>query len=270
MIKLGNTNIANVRLGDTPIIRAYQGDALVWGEPPLYDAEIEYLENSVEGGGTAYIELDYIPKDQDNECYAVFELLGYPEGMNFAQWFGCYVTDNTDIYRISQYGKNLDSINAYFNSKYGKIQVFSNIQNNVRYNIYLGNGIATVNGVTQEIQTLKGDDNTAAIRIFVSNNTKGWTYGRMYSLKWIKDGNVVFDLIPVRKGDVGYMYDKVSKKLYGNKNNDGSKFILGPDVTSTLTTRKSAKRYSPEETPTIEELQEEPIIGENGNYNESY
>ena len=42
------------------------------------------------------------------------------------------------------------------------------------------------------------------------------------------DGTVLIrDFIPVRKGHVGYMYDKVSKRLFGNSGT-GS-FILGPD-----------------------------------------
>ena len=36
------------------------------------------------------------------------------------------------------------------------------------------------------------------------------------------------DLVPVRIGSTGYMYDKVSGNLFGNSGT-GS-FILGPDV----------------------------------------
>ena len=40
----------------------------------------------------------------------------------------------------------------------------------------------------------------------------------------------VCDLIPVRKGTTGYMYDKVSGTLYGN---DGTgDFVLGNDITT--------------------------------------
>ena len=38
------------------------------------------------------------------------------------------------------------------------------------------------------------------------------------------------NLIPVRKGTVGYLYDKVSGQLFGNANSTGA-FTLGPDVT---------------------------------------
>jgi hypothetical protein len=42
---------------------------------------------------------------------------------------------------------------------------------------------------------------------------------------------LVRDFIPVRVGNIGYMYDKVSKKLFGNSGQGN--FILGNDITST-------------------------------------
>ena len=53
--------------------------------------------------------------------------------------------------------------------------------------------------------------------------------GRIMSAK-IKDAeyNILRDFIPVRVGNVGYMYDKVSGQLFGNSGT-GS-FILGPDT----------------------------------------
>ena len=44
---------------------------------------------------------------------------------------------------------------------------------------------------------------------------------------WDED-SLLLDLIPVRKGQVGYMYDKVSRQLLGNQGTGD--FILGPDV----------------------------------------
>lgn len=47
------------------------------------------------------------------------------------------------------------------------------------------------------------------------------------SFKLLVNGTLVRDFIPVRVGQVGYLYDKVSGKLFGN---DGTgAFILGPD-----------------------------------------
>ena len=57
-----------------------------------------------------------------------------------------------------------------------------------------------------------------------------WT-GLCYYFKLVTvEGETVLDLIPVRKDGVGYMYDRVSEKLYGNAADSGA-FIIGPDKT---------------------------------------
>ena len=70
---------------------------------------------------------------------------------------------------------------------------------------------------------------TSPIFIFALNNAGNaqcWT-GRIYSAKISKGTTIVMDLIPVRVGTTGYMYDKVSGQLFGN---DGTgNFILGND-----------------------------------------
>lgn len=60
-------------------------------------------------------------------------------------------------------------------------------------------------------------------------NVNGFT---LYSCKWTLNGNLIYDLIPVRVGQVGYLYDKVSGELFGN---DGSNdFIIGGDIGETI------------------------------------
>jgi len=60
---------------------------------------------------------------------------------------------------------------------------------------------------------------------------KNWKF-RLYEF-WITDanGNQKLDLVPVRLGKNGYLYDIVSKKLYGNSGTEAD-FVLGPDITS--------------------------------------
>lgn len=69
------------------------------------------------------------------------------------------------------------------------------------------------------------------IRLFGSAGTTGnytkWS-GKIYWAKISQGSNVVMDLIPVRIGQVGYLYDKISGQLYGNKGT--GVFILGADV----------------------------------------
>jgi hypothetical protein len=54
-----------------------------------------------------------------------------------------------------------------------------------------------------------------------------WLKGRIYYLWMLRDGKLVFDAIPVREGSTGYLYDRVTKQLFGNAGT-GS-FVLGPD-----------------------------------------
>lgn len=69
------------------------------------------------------------------------------------------------------------------------------------------------------------------IRLFGSAGTTGnytkWS-GKIYWAKISQGSNVVMDLIPVRIGQVGYLYDKISGQLYGNKGS--GVFVLGADV----------------------------------------
>lgn len=53
-------------------------------------------------------------------------------------------------------------------------------------------------------------------------------HAKIYYAKVWKDGDLVRDMIPVRVGQVGYMYDRISGQLFGNVGS-GS-FTLGADV----------------------------------------
>jgi len=70
---------------------------------------------------------------------------------------------------------------------------------------------------------------TFPIFIFALNyagNAQCWA-GRIYAAKISRGTTIVMDLIPVRVGTTGYMYDKVSGQLFGNAGSGD--FILGND-----------------------------------------
>lgn len=50
---------------------------------------------------------------------------------------------------------------------------------------------------------------------------------RIYSLKMVDAGVVIRDFIPVRVGSVGYLFDRITKKIYGSPL---GAFSVGPDV----------------------------------------
>jgi hypothetical protein len=81
----------------------------------------------------------------------------------------------------------------------------SDVSNNTSYSV-VGIFGRTVNGVIQ---------------------TQTMSSIRCYSFKLAENKTVIFDSIPVRVGNVGYMYDRVSGQLFGNSGT--GEFILGAD-----------------------------------------
>lgn len=81
----------------------------------------------------------------------------------------------------------------------------------------------------------KTQNSDASIFMFArntDNNAPIPTNGmRLYYCQMTYDGVLARDFIPVRVGQVGYLYDKVSGELFGNANSTGA-FSFGIDVTT--------------------------------------
>ncbi len=218
MINIGG-NIGELYVDSTPIEKAYIGSQLVWerdSPAPKYDAEVEYLQSS----GTQYIETNIIPNA------------------------------NTGIYVKGQRVSGSDSF----------IVGLRNNTSNTRWAIgrasgwYFGYGTLLSNRYNVTIaecwmnyknsKTIKCNDSVETslpslsftpvynIRLFGSAGVNAaytkW-YGRIYAVQITQGTEIIMDLVPVRKDTTGYMYDRVSKTLFGNSGT-GS-FTLGPDVT---------------------------------------
>lgn len=71
---------------------------------------------------------------------------------------------------------------------------------------------------------------TYSILLFGYNNkgTVRYCACRIYNVKISQGSEIVMDLIPVRVGTIGYMYDTVSGQLFGNAGTGN--FILGNDI----------------------------------------
>ena len=94
---------------------------------------------------------------------------------------------------------------------------------------YLNSSTFTENGGTARQLSDLGFTPTLPIFIFAINyagDAQCWT-GRIYAAKISRGTTIVMDLIPVRVGTTGYMYDKVSGQLFGNAGTGD--FILGND-----------------------------------------
>ena len=191
-----------------------------------YDAEIEYLEST----GTQYIDTDIIlTKNFQIEMNAAFI---YKSG--FQVLIGSYVNSsiygtplgiNGNGYPYIQVGDGNSYV--YFTSSVDYVDSV------MRLWVAEGNGSTqylTYNGTTKS-KAITGDLPTITMYLFARSNTSGagnYTYAKIGKTSITINGVLVRNFIPVRVGQVGYMYDKVSGQLFGNSGTGN--FILGPDV----------------------------------------
>jgi len=61
-----------------------------------------------------------------------------------------------------------------------------------------------------------------------SGQAAWFSAARLYGFKITRSGIPICDYIPVRKGSIGYLYDRASGQLFGNAGTGA--FILGPDI----------------------------------------
>lgn len=186
----------------------------------LYDAEIEYLEST----GTQYIDTGLVIPQTTAEVKCVFQL-------EFTS-IPAYVTAS-DMYIVSLPNAGIQVYIA--NSKMYNQGAASN-------NIYTGKEYLIETITTANKRTIQINEGKILSQIF----NRGISGQHLYLLgdeefglngrnskakhlfyKVFFDDVLILDLIPVRKGNVGYMYDKVSGELFGNVGT--GQFILGPD-----------------------------------------
>lgn len=177
-----------------------------------YDAEIEYLEST----GTQWIYPDYNSGNssiisiaaQLTSLTAQRRIIGNDSG-----YFEIYITGGINWGAASNGATTSSNITADTNAHIFKID-------NVANKAYLDNSSWNI--------THNGASYYNKVGLFGRlNNNVGCT-GRIYSAQIYEGSVLVRDLIPVRVGNVGYMYDRVSGQLFSNQGT-GS-FVLGPDV----------------------------------------
>jgi len=192
----------------------------VMGKRLPYDAEIEYLESS----GTQWIDTGIYPT---NTIVAKLKFMNLESTGNVI--FGMYDGENNS-YRYFNFGKD-----SYFDTGEG-VRKNRLIANNIKvhpneiYEIELGNKYIK-NIITDTIKYGTVYNFTFNKTLTLNNyNNNNFSKNRWYHVEIFDNTTLILNLIPVRIGTRGYMYDKVSKQLFGNSGT--GEFILGPDVTS--------------------------------------
>lgn len=187
-----------------------------------YDAEIEYLE----GDAGTLINTE-VPGHRNLEIDISYSVSGWSR---YAGIYGNYVNEQTQCVRAilnsSDNGGGYIYVGQLASYGLGASVGRKNMNNRI---VASSTGI-TVNGSSVGLPTgYTGNENSTNIAIFAQHiNANPTAIGlRVKSFKMTKDGVVLRDFIPVRIGLVGYMYDKVSGRLFANAGT--GEFILGPD-----------------------------------------
>lgn len=180
-----------------------------------YTHKIEYLQSS----GTQYIDTEIIP--DANTCFRV----------------DTTITNNGDIQMGAYYNMNyrfhMGKYSNAFSFGIGNKQITPVNHDNNRHTFEINSGgTAKLDDTSYDVGAAYAGTGINHPICLCARNTNGTVdhniQGNLYSAQIYQGGVLVRDMYPVRVGQVGYMYDRVSKRLFGNSGT--GTFTLGPDV----------------------------------------
>lgn len=223
---IGNTEVGQMFLGSTEIGQAYLGSTKVWekgGVQLPYDAEIEYLQTD----GNAYINT--LLASGNDAMEFKFRVTSFS---SYGAIFGNYVAEASNVYRLILTNANNGTYYANAGNKAGNALTVTSININRDHVVSMNRTAITVDGRSLSFANTQGAQNTTNYALFARNiNGERINSGtRIYYFKITQGDTLVRDFIPVRVGQVGYMYDKVSGQLFANAGSGN--FIIGNDKTT--------------------------------------
>lgn len=189
-----------------------------------FDAEIEYLESD----GTQYIDTEFKANTTTTKIETQLKVneLGSTIGVMGSRNTAA-ATDATscNIFLMSDNKFRLDWVDGAGSKGY------NNVIDSEKYTISMTRGLAIINGTeitASNTESINQNGNFLIFRFYRGSAPSPSSFkGRFYYFKIYSNNVLVRDLIPVRKGTTGYMYDKVSGNLFGNSGTGD--FILGND-----------------------------------------
>lgn len=228
MIEIGGTKIAKAYLGSTELANIAIGDELLLSSEPAplpYDAEIEYLKSS----GTQYINTGILPDDTTKvELRGVFK---YSAGTTR---FGSRAGSTSLQFDVITGSDNKARIDfGTGNKTYSQWAVGQHIFSTIIIDASTKNAAVEYGGniVTHTYTTSFPRQSSYPLTLFAFNNAGNIVLASdmtVSSFRCWKSDALFMDMIPVRVGTTGYMYDKVSKTLFGNAGTGD--FVLGNDI----------------------------------------
>ena len=211
----------------------------------LYDAEIEYLDSNLSRTYKNYIDTGIIP--YDNHTIRFVTSVMFANKQRRAVISNYSNTSNKPSFSVELYIQSSDERLRTYSTPTGSSQNISNIDTvSLPVDTYIDID-ATIDFdekkwyVTYEFNgdqyTFNGNVYNTTYRcvdsllLFCDHRSDASAIAYPLKMKFMKiivDDVLTRDYIPVRKGTIGYMYDKVSKKLFGNSGTGN--FLLGQDI----------------------------------------
>ena len=202
------------------------------GHHKPYDAEVEYLEvNTSNVNERAWIDTGYVP-NANTKIYTKF--VCYDGYADYCGLIGMRFNNKNEGRILVVCPSSLTTANrtgSMGSLSYGPNTYNDKIIHTLEYN--LKDKFAKLDDTSYSLKNaVILFTNEPTLSLFRNNgypaDELGFAAnGRIYYIK-IVENDVVLDMIPVVKNGIGYMYDKVSEKLFGN---DGpGNFIIGPDI----------------------------------------
>lgn len=191
-----------------------------------YDAEVEYLESTGEQWIDTGVTMTYDLFDSAETAITVLPTGQTRSTYNFfgdgTAWYSGYT--------FGYYGEYTLQASNGFRATQGPVKFSGTLPKTLTVN---KNGFAIDSEVAD---TNKSSSKTTSGTLLLFGCRRNGVFftatpfsGRIYLAKMVSNRVSIFDFIPVRVGDVGYMYDRVSGQLFGNQGT--GEFIVGPDKT---------------------------------------
>lgn len=184
-----------------------------------YDAEIEYLEST----GTQYInsEITFV---YDTDIIDISTNIAFTSNserqLNGANGFLFWGINASGKFEVGQTAAG--NYNSNFHSWELHCQKGQKVSAKIDNTTYYGSAAVDNRQTLYYIYLCALCSSTAP-----TGNPGFYAKQKIKRTTITKNGVLVRDFVPVRVGNVGYMYDKVSGKLFGNAGTGN--FILGPD-----------------------------------------
>ena len=192
-----------------------------------YDAEVEYLEST----GTQYFDTVVVNTDSVTWSGTIRQTDSSKACFGFGYRF---VTAATYVGNMRWLFIYPDRRIGLRNGSYAENST-SEVPASTPFRISYDGTTVYVDSVPFVTCTARSTTSNYGVAYLLGINTTGYynadlspSVGRIYDFTISDNSTLVRDFIPVRVGQVGYMYDRVTRKLFGNSGT-GS-FIVGPDV----------------------------------------